>query len=120
LREVIYVREGNIALVERHFEALRRHDLSLSPLADDVYFDDPIAGRDRSADNFRAFLSGFLPAISGVRVLRHVCEGEYVATHWEADTIFGIIPILELFRIEDEKITEIIAYFDPRPIVGSK
>lgn len=114
------MREENIAVVESHFEAIRKSDLTLSPLADDVYFVDPIAGSGRSAENFRAFLSGFLPALNEVRMLRHVCEGEYVATHWEADTIFGIIPILELFRIENKKITEIIAYFDPRPIVGSK
>jgi hypothetical protein len=83
-----------------------------------MYFEDPIAGKDRGAENFRAFLSGFLPSISDARVIRHVCEGDYVATLFEVDGEFGMIPILEMFKVENGLITEAIGYFDPRPILG--
>lgn len=115
------MREENIKSVEAYLNALKQKDLSLAPLAEDVEFEDPVAGKNTGAENFRAFLSGFLPAINDVRIIQHICENDYVVTHWEVDAVFGIIPILEKFRIrsEDGKITEAIGYFDPRPILGS-
>ncbi len=107
-----------MAAVEKYLDALRKRDLSLAPLADELKFEDPIAGRGDNADAFKAFLSGFLPAINDVELIQHVCEGEYVVTHFEVDTVFGAIRILEKFRVEDEKITEAFGYFDPRPILG--
>lgn len=112
------MKEENIKAVEAYLNGLKNKDLSLVPFADDLYFEDPIAGKNRGAENFRAFLSGFLPAINDVRVVRHVCEGAYVATHFEVDGVFGLLPIMEMFKIEDGKITEAIGYFDPRPILG--
>ncbi len=117
--KVLRMREENIKVVESYLNALREKDLSLAPLAYDLKFEDPIAGKNIGIENFKAFLEGFLPAINDVRVIQHICEGEYVVTHWEVDTIFGIIPILEKFRVQDGKIIETLAYFDPRPILGS-
>lgn len=112
------MKEENIKTVESYLNALRQKDLSLAPFADNLIFEDPIAGKNMGAENFKAFLLGFLPAINEVRVIQHVCEGEYVVTHWEIDAVFGIIPILEKFRVQNGKITEALAYFDPRPILG--
>lgn len=113
------MKEKNVEAIENYLNALRTKDLSIAPLADDVYFEDPVAGKGKGAEAFRAFLSGFLPAINDVRVHLHISEGEYIVTHWEVDAVFGIIPILELFRVEDGKITEAIGYYDPRPILGN-
>lgn len=113
------MKEENIKVVESYLNALKQKDLSLARLADDLHFEDPMTGKSSGADNLRAFLTGFLPAISDVRVHQHICEGDTVVTHWEVDGIFGIIPILEKFCIADGKITEAIAFFDPRPILGS-
>ena len=112
------MKEENIKTVESYVNALRQKDLSLALFADDLIFEDPIAGKNTGAENFKTFLSGFLPAINEVRVIQHICEGEYVVTHWEIDAVFGVIPILEKFRVEDGKITEALGYFDPRPILG--
>jgi limonene-1,2-epoxide hydrolase len=108
----------NIQVVESYLDALRQKDLSLAPFADDVIFEDPVAGKNTGAENFKAFLSGFLPAINDVKVIQHVCENDTVATRWEAETVFGTIPIGEFFRIKDGKITEAFGYFDPRPLIG--
>ncbi|MGH9821103.1 MAG: nuclear transport factor 2 family protein [Pyrinomonadaceae bacterium] len=108
----------NIAAVEAFLSSLEKHDLSLAPLSDNISFDDPVAGKGTGVENFRAFLDGFLPAINAVRIRQHISEGDYVVTHWEADTVFGIIPMLEKFCVVGGKITEAIAYFDPRPIIG--
>jgi len=113
------MKEENIKIVEAYLNTLKHKDLSLAPFADNLIFEDSIAGKGQGAENFKAFLSGFLPAINNVKIIQHICEGEYVATHWEVDAVFGIIPILEKFRIVDGKIVEAIGYFDPRPILGS-
>ncbi len=112
------MREANIKIVEGYLNALEEKDLSLAPLADDVEFTDPIAGEDAGAENFKAFLSGFLSAIKDVKVFSHICESETVITHFAVETIFGTIPILEKFVIKDGKIVELNGFYDPRPIVG--
>lgn len=113
------MKEENIRVVESYIEAIGRKDLTFEMLADDVYFEDPMTVRSHGAENLRAFLKGFLAAINSVKIIEHICEGETVVTHWEVDGIFGIIPILEKFRIRDGKITEAIAFFDPSPVLGS-
>ena len=112
------MKEEKIEAVEAYLNALKQKDLSLAPFADDMEFSDPVAGNNRGAENFKAFLSGFLPSINDVRVLSQVCEDDFVVTHFEVDGVFGIIPILEKFRVEDGKITEAHGFFDPRPILG--
>jgi limonene-1,2-epoxide hydrolase len=112
------MREENIAAVEKYLNALQAKDLSNAPLADELEFEDSVAGKGRGAENLKAFLSGFLPAINAVKIIQHICENDMVVTHWEADTVFGIIPILEKFRVRDGKIIEAIRYFDPRPVLG--
>ena len=112
------MREENILIVEQYLTALQKKDLSLAPFADQIEFEDSVAGKVKGAENAKAFLTGFLSAINDVKVIQHICEGDYVVTHWEIDSVFGIIPILEKFRVEDGKITEAIGYFDPTPIIG--
>ena len=112
------MREENILIVEQYLTALQKHDLSLAPFADDISFEDSVAGKITGVENAKAFLTGFLPAINDVKVIQHICEGEYVVTHWEVDAVFGIIPILEKFHVQDGKITEAISYYDPRPVLG--
>ncbi len=108
----------NIKEVEAYLNALKQKDLSLAPFADDIEFDDPISGKNTGAENFRAFLSGFLPAIEDIRVISHVCEDDFVVTHFEADGVFGIMQMLAKFRLRDGKIIEALNFFDPRPILG--
>ena len=113
------MKEENIKAVEAYLNALKQKDLSLAPFADDLEFSDPVAGAGAGAENFKAFLAGFLPAIEDVRAVSHVCENDFVVTHFEVDGVFGIIPILEKFRVREGKITEAHGFFDPRPILGS-
>ncbi len=112
------MKEENIKAVEAYLNALKLKDLNLAPFADDILFEDPVSGKNTGAENFRAFLSGFLPAINDIHIHKHVCEDDFVVTHWEVDTVFGIIPILEKFRVREGKIIEAFGFYDPRPILG--
>lgn len=112
------MREENIKAAEAYINALKQKDLSLAPFADDIVFEDPIAGKQTGAENFRTFLTNFLPAINDIKIIQHISEDDWVVTHWEVDGVFGIVPILEKFRMQDGKITEAFGLFDPRPILG--
>ncbi|MGB7068176.1 MAG: nuclear transport factor 2 family protein [Pyrinomonadaceae bacterium] len=112
-------RAENIEVVEEYMNSLKRRDVRSMPFADDLTFEDPIAGKGTGAENRRAFLSGFLLAVRDFRVHQFVCEGEYVVAYWEVDSIWGPIGILEKFQVQNGKITDTVAYFDPRLIVGS-
>jgi limonene-1,2-epoxide hydrolase len=110
------MRESNIEAVELYLDAIRSKDLTRAPIAPDIFFTDPLVGELRGEEAWRDFLGRMLPAVSGVRVRQHIAEGEFVSTLWEADTVWGRIPILELFRVEDGRIKEARAFLDPRPI----
>ena len=108
----------NIKVVEAYLKSLEERDLSKAPFADDIHFDDPVAGSGNGADDFRGFLSGFLPAIGAITVRTHICENDIVVTQFDVETVFGTIHILEKFVIKNGMITETMAFYDPRPIVG--
>lgn len=110
--------EENVKAVEAYLNALKQSDLTLAPLADDIIFENPMVGKGKGAEKLAAFLSGFLPAIKDVKIIRHVCEGDAVATQWEADTVFGIIRVADFFVVRNGKIVEAYGYFDPRPLFG--
>jgi limonene-1,2-epoxide hydrolase len=110
------MRESNIEAVEAYLGAIRSKDLSNAPVAPDIFFTDPLVGEMTGEDAWRGFVGQLLPAVNGVRVKQHVAEGDRVATLWEADTVWGVIPILELFLVQDGKIKEARAFFDPRPV----
>jgi limonene-1,2-epoxide hydrolase len=110
------MRESNIEAVEGYLDAIRSKDLSRAPIAPDIFFTDPLVGEMTGEEAWRGFVGQLLPAVKGVSVKRHVAEGDFVSTLWEADTVWGLIPILELFRVEEGRIKEARAFFDPRPI----
>lgn len=110
------MRESNIEAVERYLDALRSKDLSRAPLADDLVFSDPLINEQTGVQAWREFVSPMLPAFKDVRIRQHVADGDVVVTLWDAETVWGVIPILELFRVENGRIKEARAFFDPRPI----
>lgn len=114
------MRESNIETVERYLDAIRSKDLSRAPIAPDIFFTDPLVGELTGEDAWRNFVGQLLPAVNGVEVKQHVSEDNFVATLWEAHTVWGIIPILELFRVEDGRIKEARAFLDPRPITNAQ
>ena len=110
----------NIKIVESYLDALRTKDLSKAPVDPDVRFEDPLTTPGSGIRAWTEFVSGMLPALNDVRVKQHIAEGERVATLWEADTVWGVIPIFECFLIAEGRIKEALAFFDPRPITNAK
>jgi hypothetical protein len=51
--------------------------------------------------------------INNIGLVRQIAEGDYVATVWQAETSFGPISLVYVFRVEAGKIVEIQAFYDP-------
>ena len=117
-RDFEKMRDENVQIVEKYLNSLKQQDLSDAPLAEDVCFENPVVGKGEGLEDMKAWLTGYLAAFHDVRVLQHICEGEFVVTHWEADSAFGTFQVLEKFRVRDGLIIEAISFLDPRPIFG--
>lgn len=120
LMVAVLVPVSPVVAVELYLDGLVDKDLTRMPLADRVYFEDPLLPEPVTGKAAAfAFLERFLPAINAIEIERHVVDGEFVGTQWTADTTFGRIPIFEVFRVVDGLIVEMRAYFDPRPITSA-
>jgi limonene-1,2-epoxide hydrolase len=116
---VLHPPRSPIDAVETYLGALVDRNLAAIPFHPEVRFADPLlpaplVGKAAAC----AFLEPLLPALHAIDIERHVVDGSMVATQWVAETVWGHIPIFELFRVVDGLIVEMEAYFDPRPIVA--
>jgi len=105
----------NLATTSAFMKAMEDKDLSGAPLAENVTYQSPLSGEPiRGRDRVCRFLAVYLPVISQVRVVRQIEEDDYVATVWRAETSFGPLSLVYVFRVENRQIAEIQAFYDPR------
>jgi limonene-1,2-epoxide hydrolase len=110
-----------VRAVEAYLNGLGSKDLSAAPFHPDVDFEGPLGPPVKGAAALREFLTGFFPLINGVKIVRHIVDGEWCATPFSFDTRFGVIAIMDCFRVVDGQIVSIRPYYDPRAIVeGTK
>lgn len=108
---------SSIAAVERYFHALAHKNLADVPFASDVVFEGPLSPRLSGVEAVKEFLHSILPVIQGVQIRRHIADGEYVATVFDLETAYGVVPVCDTFRVVNGQLTEIRAFYDPRPIL---
>jgi glyoxylase I family protein len=105
--------------VGAYFEGLRRRNIDDVPFSPDVRFESPLSPPLVGAQSVRAFLEGTLPAITGVRVLQMMSDGEYAGVRFELDTMDGVIPAFDWFHVVDGAIVAARPYYDPRPMMAA-
>lgn len=111
-------REEKVAVVEAYLSGLANKDLSKVPFGADVTFESPLSERLTGREVVVNFLTGLFPAIKGVQVKRHIVEGDFVATVFDFETTFGVIPVFDCFQVVGGQLKAIRPYYDPRPITG--
>lgn len=112
------MRDELIKVVEGYLDGLRKKDLSKVAFAPDVTFESPLSAKLIGEQAVADFLTGLFPAIRDIRVKQHIVEGEYVATVFDFDTTFGVIPVFDCFRVSNGKLKQIRPFYDPRPITN--
>ncbi len=112
-------RAKKVEIVEGYIDGLgNKRDFTGVFFAPDVTFENPMTPKLYGVEAVKNYLSSLFPAIKGCNVRHHIVEGEYVASLFDFETIFGVIPVFDRFRLDLEKgeIKEIRPYYDPRPI----
>ncbi len=108
-----------VEAVEAYLSGLRRKDLSQVPFAPSVSFESPLSERIVGVKPVTDFLTGMFPVVKDVRVKQHIVDHEYVATRFDLDTAFGVIPVFDCFRVANGLIQEVRPFYDPRPITNA-
>ena len=112
-------RAKKVELVETYINGLgNKRDFTGVPFAPDVKFESSMTPKLYGVAAVTSFFSSQFPAFKGCTIKQHIVEDEYVASLFDLETIFGVIPVFDWFRLDLEKgqIKEIRPYLDPRPI----
>jgi len=112
---------SNTAVAETYLEAIRTKDPTKAMFAPEVTLQFPLSPRKIvGRDSVIEYVLSLLPGIDDVKLERHMTGGEYVATLWEAQTVWGIVPICTVFRIAQGLIQEVRSFWDPRPVIPQR
>jgi hypothetical protein len=106
-----------VAVVERYLRGLEDRKLDSVPFASDVVFQGPLSTRLTGIDAVMEILEQMLPVIRGIRIQRHIVDGDWVATMFELETDFGVVPVCDCFHVVNGELKQIRPFYDPRPIV---
>jgi hypothetical protein len=56
-----------------------------------------------------------LPAVKSVQTKEHIVEGDFVATVFEMETIFGVDQVFDRVHVCDGELKEIHSFYYPQP-----
>jgi hypothetical protein len=109
--EEIPIPTPNTAIAETYLEAIRTKDPTKAMLAPEVTLQFPLSPRKIvGRESVVEYVFAVLPGIDDVKLGRHMTGGDYVATLWEAQTVWGTVPICTVFRIADGLIQEVRSF----------
>lgn len=111
------MREDVIRAAEAHLLGLGAKDISAVPYHPDVVIQTPLGPPVKGADAVRQATPGIYPFVKGITIIRHIAEGEWCATIFDFEYIFGTFRIVDWFHVVDGQIVSIQAFYDPRPIL---
>jgi uncharacterized protein DUF4904 len=117
-------RAAIVRVVESYINALGNKDLSGVPFAADFTFISPLlpgmVGKPQlTGEAAKEFLRGMFPLLKGVSIHHHIVEGEYCASLFDLDTIHGLIPVLDRFRVVNGQLKVANPFYDPTPILSA-
>ena len=103
---------SNTAIAETYLEA----DPSKARFAPEVTLQFPLSPRKIvGRDSVIEYVFSVLPGIDDVKLERHMTGGEYAATLWEAQTVWGCL-CFEFRRVDPT----VRSFRDPRPVIPAE
>ena len=104
-------RERKIKVIEQYFRCVVDGNLKALPLTDDYGSESPQSGV-LEGEKAIAFLGMIGAEMSDIRVVQHIVDGDFVATHFEEITARGILPVVGLFELRGDKVCFVRVFFD--------
>jgi hypothetical protein len=108
-------REEKVAVVEAYLRGLAGKDISKIPFAANITFEGPRVGKLIGRNAVVGFLTSILPAVKSVQIKQHIVEGDFVATVFEMETIFGVDQVFDRVHVCDGELKEIHSFYYPQP-----
>ena len=104
--------------IDAYFDGFNARDLSRMPIAEDVHFKAPVNPEPViGLEALRPFLENVFSQFDRIVVQRTIVEGEFASVMLDYH-LPGVppIPMVDLFRVVDGKVVEILPYFDTKLI----
>ncbi len=108
-------REEKVAIVEAYLRGLAGKDISKIPFAANITFEGPRVGKLIGRNAVVGFLTSILPAVKSIQISQHIVEGDFVATVFEMETIFGVDQVRDRMHVCDGELKEIHSFYYPQP-----
>jgi hypothetical protein len=108
-------REEKVTIVEAYLRGLAGKDISKVPFAANITFEGPRVGKLIGRSAVVGFLTSILPAVKSVQIKQHIVEGDFVATVFEMETIFGVDQVCDRVHVGDGELKEIHSFYYPQP-----
>ena len=104
-------RERKIKVIEQYFRCVVDGNFKALPLTDDYGSESPQSGV-LEGEKAIAYLGMIGAEMSDIRVVQHIVDGDFVATHFEEITARGILPVVGLFELRGDKVCFVRVFFD--------
>ena len=102
--------------IEAYFRGFNAKNLSLMPIAENVYFKAPVSAEPViGLESLRPFIEKVFAEFDRIVVQRTVVEGEFACVMLDYHLPGAPpVPMVDCFRVVDGKVVEILPYFDTR------
>lgn len=104
-------RDRKIAIIDHYFQCVISSRLNELPVTDDYGSESPLSGL-LYGEQAISYLGEIGVEMEGIHVVRHIVDGDFVATHFEETTANSVIPVVGLFEFKDNKIRFVRVFFD--------
>jgi hypothetical protein len=108
-----YSRDRKTRVIEQYFRCVLEGRLADLPVTPDYGSESPLSGPLRGPEAV-AYLGRIGAEMNDIRVLRHVVEGDAVATLFEEVLPSGVLPVFALFDFTGDRIRFVRVFFDSR------
>ena len=104
-------KERKVRVIEQYFKCVVEGNLKSLPVTDDYGSESPQSGI-LQGEKAISYLGMIGAEMSDVRVVQHIVDGDFVATHFEEITPKGILPIVGLSELKGDKVRFVRVFFD--------
>ncbi len=111
------MQEDTVRAAEAHLNGITAKNVTAVPYDPDVVIETPLGPPVKGVDAVRQVVASVFPAVKQIRIIRHIADGEWCATLFDFEYVFGTFRIIDVFHVVDGRIVSIQAYYDPRPIL---
>jgi hypothetical protein len=104
-------RERKIKVIEQYVKCVVDGNLKALPITDDYGSESPQSGIVKG-EKAITYLGMIGAEMNDIRVVQHIVDGDFVATHFEEITTKGILPVVGLFQLKGDKVYFVRVFFD--------